>query len=156
VVERRKAQSQWTDFIWRATAVLPDKPDLEPWTVMREEGDVTVFYAGSASVDLYRSETARYRENLMSGAPGLWVVLSPSDSGPPYTIAIVTADPAEGESYTGASSNLVEEVAMPETLRHAIDLFVVEHHVERAFVKRKRGRANPEALARREPGGRNE
>jgi hypothetical protein len=30
--------------------------------------------------------------------------------------------------------------------------FVVEHHVEQPFVKRKRDRADPEALARRMPG----
>ena len=32
-----------------------------------------------------------------------------------------------------------------------IEAFVAEHHVERPFVKRKRDRADPEALARRGP-----
>jgi hypothetical protein len=35
-------------------------------------------------------------------------------------------------------------------LRDAIENFVAEHHVEREFVKRKRRRADPEALARRQ------
>jgi len=26
VVELRKADSPWTDFVWRAVAVLPDEP----------------------------------------------------------------------------------------------------------------------------------
>jgi hypothetical protein len=40
---------------------------------------------------------------------------------------------------------------MPEPVRATIEAFVVEHHVERAFHKRKRDRADPEALARRGP-----
>lgn len=43
---------------------------------------------------------------------------------------------------------------MPEVLRDAIETFIAEHHVEREFVKRKRNRADPEALARhRHEGG---
>ncbi len=157
VVERRKADSAWADFIWRAVGVLPGEPDMEDWTVLREQGEVTLFYAGAASIDLYRSETFRYRENLASGAAGIWVVMSPSDGKWPYAIAAVTADPAEGESFTEAATNLVESVPMPEVVRDAIDRFIAGHHVEREeFVKRKRGRADPEALARRVQKGRDE
>jgi hypothetical protein len=150
VVERRKAQSPWIDFVWRAVGVLPDKPDMAPWTVLREEADATLFYAGSATIELYRSETERYRENLASGAPSIWVVLSPSEGERPHMVSAATADPAEGEAFTEAADNLVEAVPMPDVLRDALDLFVAEHHVEReGFVKRKRRRADPEALARR-------
>jgi hypothetical protein len=44
---------------------------------------------------------------------------------------------------------------MPESIEEAVAQFIAEHHVERTFSKRKRDRANPEALARRdgdEPG----
>jgi hypothetical protein len=153
VVERRPAQSQWADFVWRAVGVLPDVPNMKPWTVLREEGAAKSFYAGDATVDLYRSETAHYRDNLASGAPGIWVVMSPSDGEAPYTIAAVTADPAEGEGYTEAASYLVEQVPMPDTICEAVARFVDEHHVEREFVKRKRRRADPEALAQRPQGG---
>jgi hypothetical protein len=151
VIERRKAQSQWADFIWRPVGVLPDEPDLPPWTVLREEGDARAFYVGSATIDLYRSETSRYRENLSTGAPGIWVVLAPSDGEQPYTIAAVTADPAEGEGFAESASYLVEQVVMPETVREAVERFVAEHHVEQAFVKRQRRRVDPEALAKRGP-----
>ncbi len=40
---------------------------------------------------------------------------------------------------------------MPKAMQETIAAFVAEHHVEQAFVKRKRDRANPEALARRGP-----
>ena len=47
---------------------------MTPWTVLREQEGATLFYAGNATVDLYRSETARYRDNLATGAPRIWIV----------------------------------------------------------------------------------
>jgi hypothetical protein len=149
VVERHTAASQWIDFTWHATGVLPDELAMKPWTVLREEPGATVFYAGNATIDLYRSEAAFYRDNLATENPGLWVVLSPSSGEWPYSVSLVTADPAEGEGYTEAASNLVEQVPMPETVRAIVAQFVEENYVARDFVKRKRGRADPEALARR-------
>jgi Protein of unknown function (DUF3305) len=149
VVERRRADSPWIDVVWRGTGVLPDEPEMTPWTVIREEEGTTLFYAGSATVDLYRSEAARYRDNLVTGAPCLWIVLTPSEGAWPYAVSAVTADPAEGEAFTEAGDNLVEAVPMPEALRETIENFITEHHVETEFVKRERRRADPEALARR-------
>jgi Protein of unknown function (DUF3305) len=149
VVERRKTASPWIDFIWCGTCVLPDEPEMMPWTVIREQEGTTLFYAGSATVDLYHSETARYRDNLATGAPTVWIVLSPSEGAWPYAVSAVTADPAEGEAFTEAGANLVEAVPMPEVMRMAIEDFIVKHHVEAEFVKRERRRADTEALARR-------
>lgn len=157
VVERRKADSPWIDFVWRGVGVLPDEPEMTPWTILRQQDGATLFYAGSATIDLYRSETERYRDNLASGAPSIWIVLSPSESARPYLVSAVTADPAEGEAFTEAGANLVEAVPMPDALRKAIENFASEHRVEREFVKRERRRADPEALARRRhEGGREE
>jgi len=149
VVERRKADSPWIDFVWRGIGVLPDEPEMTPWTVIREQEGTTLFYAGSATVDLYRSETERYGDNLATGAPSIWIVLTPSEGTWPYAVLVVTADPAEGEAFTEAGANLVEAVPMPEVLHQAIENFIAEHHVETEFVKRERRRADPEALARR-------
>ncbi|HLZ06105.1 MAG TPA: DUF3305 domain-containing protein [Bradyrhizobium sp.] len=149
VVERRKADSPWIDFVWRGIGVLPDEPEMTPWTVLREREGTTLFYAGSATVDLYRSETARYRDNLATGAPSAWMVLTPSEGVCPYVVSAVTADPAEGEAFTEAGANLVEAVPLPDVLRETIENFIAEHHVETEFVKRERRRADPEALARR-------
>lgn len=149
VVERQRADSPWIDFVWRGAGVLPDELEITPWTVIREQEGMTLFYAGSATVDLYRSEAARYRDNLATGAPSVWIVLTPSEGTWPYAVSAVTADPAEGEAFTEAGANLVEAVPMPEALHEAIENFIAEHHVETEFVKRERRRADPEALARR-------
>ena len=151
VVERSKSASQWADFYWRPLGVLPGAPDTPPWTKLNDNGERASFYAGSTDVELYRTETANYRDNLQSETPSLWIVLRPVEADPPYELASVTADPAEGEAMTEAGANLVATVPMPQPMQEAIAAFIAEHHVEQMFVKRKRDRANPEAMARRGP-----
>jgi hypothetical protein len=151
VVERVKAQSRWIDHLWRSVAVLPDAPDMPAWSVLKAEGDVTTFFGGAAEIELFRTETANYRDNLATGAPLIWVVLRATEAEPPYTVFAVTADPAEGEAFTEAGNDLVDSVAMPDEIRKVVADFVAEHHVERTFTKRKRDRLNPETLARRAP-----
>jgi Protein of unknown function (DUF3305) len=149
VVARHKAASQWIDFTWAPVSVLHGVPDAEPWTVLRSEGEATMFYAGSAEIALYRTETTYYRDNLASGAPSLWVVMTGTGGDPPYQLVTVTADPAEGEGFTESAANLVEQVPMPQPIQEIVAAFVAEHHVERQFFKRKRDRQDTESLARR-------
>ncbi len=152
VVGRRKAKSAWVDFVWQPVAILAGVPDAEPWTVLGGDAGYTTFYAGSAEIALFRTESGNYAANLATGAPKLWAVLCESGTDPPYKIVTVTADPGEGEAFTESGSDLVEALPMPEPVRVAIAAFVAEHHVEHeAFSKRRRDRADPEALARRAP-----
>lgn len=151
VVERRKATSLWADIIWRPVGVLAGLPEAAPWTPLAIDGDTVTFYAGAAEIELYRSEAEHYRRNLTSGAPSLWVVLQATGGEPPYAIAAVTADPAEGEGLSEPGQAIVEAVAMPEALRQLIADFVAAHGGESGFQKRQRDRADPEALARRGP-----
>jgi hypothetical protein len=154
VVERSKSASPWADFHWRPVRVLAGVPDTPPWTKLAEDSERATFYVGAAPIELHRTETAHYRDNLQMEPPLLWIILRPVERDPPYELAAVTADPAEGEGMTEAGSNIVEAVTMPEPLREAIAAFVAEHHIEQTFVKRKRDRANTEMLARRTPPGR--
>jgi hypothetical protein len=154
VVERRKATSPWADVVWRPVAVLTGVPAAAPWTPLAIEGEKTTFYAGASEIELYRSETDNYRRNLASGAPVIWVALQTAGGDAPYEIAAVTADPAEGEGLTEPGQGIVEAVAMPAPLCETIANFVAEYHVEEVFEKRRRDRADPEALARRGPKGR--
>ncbi len=152
VVDRVKADSQWVDYLWQPKAVLLGVPDAQPWTMLSGDDNRSSFYAGSASIDLYRSDASNYRDNLM-GDNKLWIVLTPSEADPPYALFMVTADPTEGEAQTETGVNLVETVAMPDAVREVLETFVAEHHVEQTFYKRKRDRANPEALGRRAQSG---
>ena len=149
VIERRKASSIWTDFIWRPVALLAGVPDTQPWTSLGSEQDSTRFYAGAAEIALHRTEADNYRRNLESGTPSIWVALHPTGGEPPYRISAVTADPADGEAFTEAGEALVEAVAMPAPVHQAIAEFVAHHPTQTVFQKRQRDRADPEALARR-------
>jgi hypothetical protein len=151
IVERIKAASQWTDYLWRPTAVLAGAPDTPAWTRLAVADDRTTFYAGAATIELYRTETTNYRDNLATGTPLLWVVLRSTGADPAYDLHLVTADPAEGEAMTEAGDDIVETVPMPEVVRERLAAFIAQHHVERVFVKRKRDRANLDALGRRPP-----
>jgi uncharacterized protein DUF3305 len=151
IVERVTASSPWIDHIWRPTSVLAGQPDTPAWAVLADDGERTTFYAGPATIELHRTEAANYRANLASGSPALWVALKETGGEPPYALLAVTADPAEGEGLTEAGNHIVEPVPMPDAVRETVAAFVAEHHVEEAFVKRKRDRANPEALGRRPP-----
>lgn len=149
VVERSKSASQWGDFLWRPLRALAGAPATSPWTKLSDDGERATFFAGTATIELHRTETANYRGNLMNDEPLLWVVLRPSEAEMPYTLLMVTADPAEGEAMTEAGNDLVETVPMPKAIQQTVADFVAEHHVERTFAKRKRDRADPEALGRR-------
>jgi hypothetical protein len=149
MVERRKAESMWVDFLWRPISVFVGSPSVAPWTALDTESEMTIFYAGQAEIELHRTETSNYRDNVASGAPALWVALHPAAGGQPYEILAVTADPAEGEAFTDAGNYLVEAVPMPSEVVQAIVQFLSEHHVERPFVKRRR-QPPEQTLARRE------
>ena len=152
VVERHKATSPWLDFLCRPVSVLAGVPAAAPWTVISSEGDVTTLYAGEAVIELYRTETANYRDNLASGTPLLWVVLRPANGKVGFDLLMVTADPAEGEALTGAGSDLVETVPMPIWIGEIVASFIAEHHVEHSFIKRKRDRSTPRSPGRRAGG----
>jgi hypothetical protein len=149
VVERRKATSPWLDSVWRSVAVLSGLPDAAPWTALDAVEDVATFYVGAAEIELFRTEADHYRSNLASGAPSVWVALRPTGVEPPYVLFAVTADPAEGESYTQAGDDLVDAVPMPAAVRRVVEAFVAEHYVEQPIYRRKRDSANPEASPRR-------
>lgn len=153
VVAKRKLNGPWADHAWLPAGVLPAPAPIAPWTRLSADERQELFYGGPFAIDLHPGETSHYRDNLLSGQPSLWIALRPV--GPEeYEIATVTADPYEGEALAEGIGEIVEAVPMPESVRTEIAAFVETFHVERVFVKRKRDRADREALARGERGPR--
>ncbi|AWN42016.1 DUF3305 domain-containing protein [Methylobacterium durans] len=148
IVARRRLRSPWADHQWLPVGALPDIPETAPWTLLASIEGEDRFYAGAHEVGLHISETGHYRDNLVSGRPSLWVALRPV-AGDAYEVATVTADPYEGEALAEGIGEIVEAVPMPESIQAAVAAFVDAFHVERTFEKRKRDRADPEALGRR-------
>jgi hypothetical protein len=147
VLARRKAASRWIDWIWEARTVLQEPAAAEPGTRLGEDGDETLIYGGPATIAIHTNDTQFYRDNLTSGAPTIWVVLRTQAGDGLPQIVTATCDPTEGEGYTETGWDIVNAVPMPQTIAAALAAVVEQHHVEAPFIKRKRDRQDPEALA---------
>jgi len=148
VIARRRLKSPWASHAWAPHAVLPAAPAAAPGALLGADREAELFYAGPFEVMLHPSETAHYRDNLASGRPSLWVALRPVE-GEEYEVATVTADPYEGEALAEGIGEIVEPVPMPPEVQATLAAFIEAFPRERPFLKRKRDRADPEALARR-------
>ncbi len=150
LIARRKLKGPWADHAWLPHAVLPAAQATQTGTKLSVAEDEDIYYAGGFEISLHAGETSHYRDNLASGRPSLWVVLQPV-AGDEYEVATVTADPYEGEALAQGNGEIVEAVPMPQDIQERVAAFVEAFHVERRFIKRKRDRAQPEALARSAP-----
>jgi hypothetical protein len=150
VVAKRRLKSAWASHVWLPHAVLPAVPSAAPWSRLGSTVDEELYYAGPAEVSLHAGSTAYYRDNLASGRAALWVALRPLP-GDAVEVGIVTADPYEGEALVEGLGETVEAVPMPAEIQAKVAAFFEAFHVERTFYKRKRDRADPEALGRHGP-----
>ncbi|GJE16011.1 DUF3305 domain-containing protein [Methylobacterium marchantiae] len=147
IVAKRTLKSRWASHAWLPISALPAIPTTAPWTILSATPEEETFYAGAFEVSLHPAETSHYRDNLVSGRPSLWVALRQAADAS-YEVAKVTADPYEGESMAEGIGEVVEAVPMPAEIQARVLAFFEAFHVEQVFHKRKRDRADPEALAR--------
>ncbi|WP_270936124.1 DUF3305 domain-containing protein [Falsiroseomonas oryzae] len=152
LAERRPGVTKWADEVWRVVEVLEEAPPVPAWTLLREEAGRSLFFAGVAEVALHPTDTSNYKHNLEAAQPLVWVALRPAATPAGFALQTVTVDPGEAHLHADTGNDLVEALPMPPGLHAATAAFVAEHHKEHAFYKRKRDRADPEALARRAPG----
>ncbi len=154
IIARQEQGGPWGGVAWRVAGVLPAAPPVPEGTPLgrTELGDT--FYGGAAGLLFHSGETEHYRDNLVSGAPSVWVALKPTIEG--CEVAFATVDPYEAEGLTEGFDDMIEAVPMPEIVRVQLEAFVAEHHVERPFYKRKRDKLDPRKGFRRPPhaGGR--
>ena len=154
IVERRSLKNPWVDHAWAPVVVLVGAPAAAPWTVLEQSAELTRYYAGTIEIEFFGTDTTMYRENLRSQQPSLWVALRPTNEPPGVVLHLVTADPADAEALTETGTDIIEALPMPVEIRQRLAAFVEAHHVERPFIKRKRDRADPDAMARRNPSSR--
>jgi len=154
VLRRRAIDNPWIDHVWSPLMVLDEVPATAPWTIISREEDATLYYAGSALIDLFSTDTANYRDNLRDGAPLIWVALRRQNGGAELELTKVTADPTEGEAMFESGSDVIGTVPMPSDIASWVAAFVDQFHVERVFHKRKRDRAGNDRDPR--AGGRSE
>ena len=141
VMRRRAIDNPWIDHMWSPTMILDEVPATSPWTVLSADSHAAVYYAGSASIDLFSSDTGNYLDNLADGEPRIWIALRRQEGSPELELTKVTADPTEGEAMFESGCDVIGTVPMPPDIASWIAAFVDQFHVERAFIKRKRDRA---------------
>jgi hypothetical protein len=155
IIERRKIDHPWQSHRWQVVEVLPGAPAAAPWTQIAMGEGWERYHAGTVELALYHRETESYKYNIESTNPSVYVVLRPSsdERGVMLHTAIIGA--GEAHAYAETIEDVVEAVPMPDAVRDWVSAFVAAHHVDQPRFKRKRDRANPEALAGgRGPGAR--
>lgn len=158
VIERREVDHPWANHEWRPVALLPGAPDVNAWREIAHGDGWVRYHAATLALELHRSATEAYRTNLSDNPPVIYVVLRPGDNGDapaghevvPF---MVTASPYEAQDYLD-SDDIVEGVVMPDLVIAWVQNFVITHHVDEPFTKRKRKRLDPEEVgfARRPDG----
>jgi hypothetical protein len=158
VVERRRTGHRWQPVSWSVVDVLPGSPAAaEPWTPLARGEGWERYYAGTVQLELFRSETSAYRDNLAGARPAVYVILRRDEGGDgerPFALHGATVDPGEIESHSDSGDDLIEAVPLPPAVAAWMRDFVARHHVEQPFHKRRRDRADPEALSPRRRGAR--
>ena len=112
------------------------------WRELRREGDAVDYHAGTAILELHRTQTEAYSISLAMDPPAVFVIMRPSDDPErPWDLYGVTASAHDGLDYQDSGEEMVEPVPMPPGLIAWVSEFVEAHHKEEPFVKRKRSPA---------------
>ncbi|WP_430448927.1 DUF3305 domain-containing protein [Rhodophyticola sp.] len=132
VAMSRPPVTRWSGRVLRPVSAMIDLPPLEAGALMTDRDGVQTVYLGDHELALHSGETRHYIDNLTARQPSVWVAMDND------RIAVVTADPYEGEALASDPERMVEAVPMPTALAARLDAFIKEHHVEEVFHKRKR------------------
>jgi len=147
VIERRKIANPWQEYSWLPIAVFTGAEPVNEWREISRDDNVVQYHAATMEVEIFRSDTEAYQENLGSEHPSVYVVLSEdddSDNEYPYFVQAVTLSPYEAQDVLDSGEEIVERVIMPEPVLLWLQEFVDEHHVEKPFKKRKRDKLDLE------------
>lgn len=141
VVERRAANSQWIDHVWRPIGVLPIAANDRGKLLAEGEGWAQ-FHGGTLDIELFRGETEGYLSNLSQSPPVVYVVLRKNEEteGLEFEPFLATVCPYEAMGYSEGNDDVVAGVPMPPEIMGWLQDFVQRHHVDTPFLKRKNKR----------------
>lgn len=138
VLDRHASTHPWQDHFWRVGGLIAEGGPGGDWRLLHAAPDVSRFFAGVLPLELFAGECAGYRENLLSRQPSVYVVLRRDVDGHELAPILLTACPAEAQSYINSGDDIVEAVAMPRLVAAWVRAFVDRHPDDAPFVKRAR------------------
>ena len=141
VVAHERVDHPWQDTRWRPLAVTMDTGATSGWQDVAHEGEAVHYRSPRQPIELHRKETPGYLINLRAEEPQVYVVLRPTDASDgevPLEVHLVTASPLDVQGYGFDEGEIIETVPMPEELIGIVEAFVVLHHREEPFIKRRR------------------
>lgn len=145
VVERRKLNNPWQEWSWRAVALAPAIEGAQPWQVLNQSEGWVRYLAGALPLELHRTATASYRDNLSAEEPQVYVILRADSTNAqfPYRPYLATVAPDEAQSHLEAGDDIVDAVPMPAEIVAWVVSFIERHHVEIPVYKRQRKPHDP-------------
>lgn len=138
LMECRPGVTRWASEVWQAVGVtVGEGPAMHEGEVVVDRGDYRQLVYGGFRVRMHRDEAADYYHNLMSPAPGCYVV---ADAGGGYASVprpvLVTLSFDEANAYAEGDAQ-VYHVPLPAALYHWVERFVVMHYVPEQKRKRR-------------------
>lgn len=140
VARRTPGVTRWAKWSWKVTSILPGAGPAD-WKILRDDNGITEYHVATLPMDLWASDTDAYLNALSARVPGVVVVMQEDtrdDAPMPWVPLTVTASPYDGQDYMDSGDGLIEQVPMPDGLIAWVQEFCDAHHVDEAFVKRRR------------------
>ena len=146
IVRKTPGITRWAKWAWRITDVIPNAGPAR-WRELRREGEAVEYHAGTATLELHRTDTEAYLVALSNNPPSVYAILRKSESPDrEYDVHAVTASAYEAQDYGDAAEDMVEQVPMPQSLINWVWDFVDKHHTDEEFVKRRRDRVKTDLV----------
>ena len=131
--------TKWSYPGWQVFAVITGE-HLESQNqnmMIHDDGEITRFYWGGMSVNLYKDGCEGYWYNLLSEKPCLFVVCDGEEGDEEIEPVFITANQDEANANM-ESDDLVLSVPMPVDIRERIERYVTSHYRPEEKKKRKR------------------
>jgi hypothetical protein len=139
LMERRPGVTRWAASVWDAVGVTIGKgPSRDAPEVAVKRDDYLQLRYGDLAVRLHQDEAGDYYHNLMSPAPGCFIVAAlegQDDEAVPRPV-LVTLSFDEAHAY-GEEETVVYHVALPAELYGWVERFVLAFYVPEERLKRK-------------------
>ncbi|MET0027091.1 MAG: DUF3305 domain-containing protein [Candidatus Thiodiazotropha sp.] len=140
LVEESPSDNPWLEMRWQPIGILVDDRPLDTppsqRTLIHEEDGVRRYMQRGFTLRLHVDECESYYHNLLAPSPCCYLVVTPSDDGPPQPL-LVTLSFDEAHAYLEGEEDLYT-LPLPPEIYQWTEAFVLAHYVPVKRTKRQR------------------